>query len=802
MNTKSWAAVAALFISISTPFSAQAELVRFIQVIKNETPDTRFHLGELEAFQNGSVPDDLGVAGSGLTTSTNDIGDGTLVTYGDGNLLPAIGTTTTLEHGGANKNPNNILENVGNVWSTATAQATNAQYTLDLGGTFDVTTVRMWPRNDTCCASRWQNLEVNLYADDAGNPGTLVASSDDARLTAPGGNVALELTFNPGSVEIEELVLTPRITFPTPADPVVLSSAPVGTVVGDLSALNEFGFPIEGVTYALVAGDGDTNNGSYDADGSELQATGDLSGLDNVAHSVRLEVASADGSLAAPITFTVVLDSDVDGLIDDWEEMFGVLGDFATGGDSDGDGVDDDQEFLLGLDPSDNDSDDDDSLDGAEITNGTDPLDDDSDDDGLLDGVETNTGEFLNAGSTGTDPLDADSDDDGLADNVEDNGGVFVNAEMTGTDPNNRDTDGDFRSDGAEVAGGLDPNVQNRPGEGIGLGLVNYWCFDNESLEDVAHSQSLGDSSVADDGVFAGANGTDGISFSAGLFNGGIMQDGAVLANNGFVEVVRSDDTLFGANVTNPAAPSTVTTSMWVEASGFDTNWQTMISHGEGAQYRIARRGGDVPEIAAYAGGSGDIPGAGIGPTIAAESGWHHIVGISEGGVSTRLWVDGELVETGAAPTIDDAKGGGALNLSIGANPDTGANNREWMGQIDDVAQWNRVLADAEITVIYNAGLADGSLKQLLGGGINQFRITNITYDSMGTPADRSDDVVSLTWPSTEGKIYGIYYTKNLDDWNNDLDDGYPADAGESTTFTFPVTRIADPGNVFFRIQN
>ena len=65
-------------------------------MIKNESPDTRFHLGELETFQNGIVPSELGFAGNGLTSSTNDIGDINLTTCGDGSAVPMVGTTAPL----------------------------------------------------------------------------------------------------------------------------------------------------------------------------------------------------------------------------------------------------------------------------------------------------------------------------------------------------------------------------------------------------------------------------------------------------------------------------------------------------------------------------------------------------------------------------------------------------------------------------------------------------------------------------------------------------------------------------------
>ena len=242
-------------------------------------------------------------------------------------------------------------------------------------------------------------------------------------------------------------------------------------------------------------------------------------------------------------------------------------------------------------------------------------------------------------------------------------------------------------------------------------GLVNYWTFD-DTLVDVAPALPGSSSTVNDDGTFIGANGTGGIAFGTGLFGNAIEQDGAAGAaqNNGCVEVIRSDDTLFGLNATNPAAPNTVTTSMWVETAGLDTSWQTLLSHGEGSQYRMARRDSSNPPIASYAGGSGDIPGDNAtGPPIGVNNGFHHVVAISDGILGeTRLYVDNMLVATGGAPAIDDARGGGTLNLNIGANPDTGGQNREWFGKIDDVAQWNRVLTVEEIDEIYTAGSVDG----------------------------------------------------------------------------------------------
>ncbi len=235
-------------------------------------------------------------------------------------------------------------------------------------------------------------------------------------------------------------------------------------------------------------------------------------------------------------------------------------------------------------------------------------------------------------------------------------------------------------------------------------GLLNYWPLD-DNLLDVAEDFDGSAGEVADDGEFDGTNGVDGIDFNDGLFDGAIEMDGAGGAkqNNGFVRVVRSEDTLQGGE--------SISISAWVESAGFDTNWQAIVAHGEGSQYRLHRRGGGI--VAAYAGGTGDTPK--MGPDISVGTGWHHLVAISENGVSTRLWVDGELAATGGAPSINDNGNGNPADadLYIGANPQTGGQNREWWGKIDDVATWGRPLEPDEILEIFEAGLDGTALGQL-----------------------------------------------------------------------------------------
>ncbi len=236
-------------------------------------------------------------------------------------------------------------------------------------------------------------------------------------------------------------------------------------------------------------------------------------------------------------------------------------------------------------------------------------------------------------------------------------------------------------------------------------GLVNYWPLDGDGT-DAAHGLAGSASTVADTGTIAGANGTDGISFVSGLFGQGTLQNGAGggaagAENDGYISITASPDTQFGGE--------DLTISMWVQASTFDTGWQAAISHGEGSNYRIARRA-STNEVG-YAGGVGE--GAENGIDI--SSGWHHLVSITENNVGTRLYIDGVLATTVEnATTAINNQADGFLN--IGANPATGANNREWAGNIDDVAQWNRILDDSEIASLYGGGAGSAvSVGSLVG---------------------------------------------------------------------------------------
>jgi MYXO-CTERM domain-containing protein len=237
----------------------------------------------------------------------------------------------------------------------------------------------------------------------------------------------------------------------------------------------------------------------------------------------------------------------------------------------------------------------------------------------------------------------------------------------------------------------------------VHTGLLNYWALEADA-SDTASSFAEATGVTADNGVVNGNT-----SFSAGLFGNAASFDGAQGSNITVVDGGAST----GGGVANDVdrTGSDLSISVWVKANAWSTGWQGIVAHGEQSDYRIARRGSNDPVLLAYAGGTGDIQtGTTFGSAPDGDGNWHHIVAISENGVSTRLWVDGILEATGGAPNINQSNANNNL-LCIGCNPDNG---REFNGLIDDLAMWDRAISEDEIGLIYSNGLAGNSLASVI----------------------------------------------------------------------------------------
>ena len=130
---------------------------------------------------------------------------------------------------------------------------------------------------------------------------------------------------------------------------------------------------------------------------------------------------------------------------------------------------------------SEDDTDDDGVSDNTETGLGMDPNTDDTDGDGL--------GDFDEVYTYYTDGTDPDSDGDGVNDGDE---------VTLGIDPSNPDSDGDGMNDGDEIAAGLDPTVTDNDGDGYDDGSDNCPEVSNPGQAD-NDSDGLGDDCDDDD---------------------------------------------------------------------------------------------------------------------------------------------------------------------------------------------------------------------------------------------------------------------------------------------------------------
>ena len=227
-------------------------------------------------------------------------------------------------------------------------------------------------------------------------------------------------------------------------------------------------------------------------------------------------------------------------------------------------------------------------------------------------------------------------------------------------------------------------------------GLINYWNFDG-NFDDTAGSIPGNNSTKADNGTQPAAavslaNWTD------------INPDAAALGQYGVFDGTRDGriDVTDSADINR--AGGAVSISAWLRVESFSKGWQALIAHGEGSDYRIARRGSGS-NVISYAGGTGDIPTSdSTGPNI-NDGNWHHVVAISPifmDQAGSQLWVDGVQVATGGNTAVNS---NGSGRLMIGGNPDTSGDGfRTWHGDIEEVGMWDRPLNGEEIGLLFASG--------------------------------------------------------------------------------------------------
>lgn len=197
--------------------------------------------------------------------------------------------------------------------------------------------------------------------------------------------------------------------------------------------------------------------------------------------------------------------------------------------------------------------------------------------------------------------------------------------------------------------------------------LVSNWTFDDTSADLEGNN----------DGSIIGS----GFSYVPAIHGNGIDLDGGVTYINA------------GNDPSLNMAGKSVTISAWFRVDAFTGSWQTLLSKGEGPNYRIARYSNT--DMLSYNGAFPDLQS-----TSSVNDGeFHHVVAVTVNGVDKRIYIDGELEDASDINTVIADTG---TPLFIGENPQ--ALNREWNGVIDDVAIWDKALTDCQIRTIYTSG--------------------------------------------------------------------------------------------------
>lgn len=352
-------------------------------------------------------------------------------------------------------------------------------------------------------------------------------------------------------------------------------------------------------------------------------------------------------------------DSDNDGLPDFWEEVYapGDLDELSTGGDADGDGLNDEAELIAG----------------------TNPILNDTDDDGLLDGVEADPTE---AGYLGTDPLVADTDGDGRSDGAE------VNDAPT-TDPFDRDSDDDGVVDGVEVSLGTDPNNAASRSD-LGEFLLAHYPLDRlgagvEAPDSFGFHHLIG-TNLDQSAVVTGQDG-NAVSFDAA--------EKTMLART-------SGATGDRLPVSSHPEHSIV---MWVNVKGTGQNDLRIFSEGSPSEntslYNIGTQnaGADDRLDLYFRNSIGSTPNHQYSTATPLDGTWHHIAWVVAGGQAT-LYVDGVVDATDF--TWVDPYSSTLTTTSLGGIQRSVKSH--WMtGEIDEVSLWNLALTAADVAALASA---------------------------------------------------------------------------------------------------
>ena len=221
---------------------------------------------------------------------------------------------------------------------------------LGLSATYGMAAAIYDASSGTGPGSGWTILTQGSYDKNAPTTQTLTAEN-----VAAGTTIAVGFWQWVGSPGVDNVNLSITYANRAPAD-IALSGSSIaennliGDVVGTLSAIDPDADDTH--SFILVSGDGDTDNASFEIDGSTLKANVVFDYETQGSYSIRVRSTDA-GSLFTEQTFTITVTDVAEQTPQQaYLEYFGLSGDDLLGtADPDGDGMDNDAEFAFGTNP-------------------------------------------------------------------------------------------------------------------------------------------------------------------------------------------------------------------------------------------------------------------------------------------------------------------------------------------------------------------------------------------------------------------------------------------------------------------